>query len=97
MYADAADAAKRPEAMVFNCTQRAHQNTLETLPMVIVGYVGGLSSNITKLAHYVLLFFRTLITGLRYPYLAAGLCGLFTLSRISYTIGYSSGVAKAVC
>lgn len=33
----------------------------------------------------------TLIVGLKYPYLAAGVCGVWTVARLFYTIGYSSG------
>lgn len=33
MYADKAEAEKDPKKNIFNCTQRAHQNTLEMLPI----------------------------------------------------------------
>ncbi|CDO73068.1 hypothetical protein BN946_scf185007.g122 [Trametes cinnabarina] len=73
VYADKAEAAAKKEAYVFNCTQRAHQNTLEVIPIVIGS---------------------TLIAGLSYPIAAAALCGTWTLTRILYTIGYSSGDPK---
>ncbi|KAI0361007.1 membrane-associated proteins in eicosanoid and glutathione metabolism [Trametes cingulata] len=73
VYADKVEAAARKEAHVFNCTQRAHQNTLEQLPIVVGS---------------------TLIGGLSYPVLAASLCGVWTLTRIAYSIGYSTGDPK---
>lgn len=43
MYADKAEAEKDPKLNVFNCTQRAHQNTLEILPVYnTLLLVGGL-------------------------------------------------------
>ncbi|KAH8119906.1 hypothetical protein DFH11DRAFT_1721808 [Phellopilus nigrolimitatus] len=70
MYAEKAEQTESKAAMQFNCTQRAHQNTLESAPHVILAI---------------------LLTGLKHPYLAAGLGGTWTLGRIAYTIGYSSG------
>ncbi|KAG8893235.1 hypothetical protein FRB99_002118, partial [Tulasnella sp. 403] len=36
-------------------------------------------------------FFTTLVTGLRYPVLAACLGGLWTFGRVLFTLGYISG------
>ncbi|OCH96439.1 membrane-associated proteins in eicosanoid and glutathione metabolism [Obba rivulosa] len=73
VYADKAEAAASPQAQVFNCAQRAHQNTLENLPTVL---------------------FSTLILGLKHPVYAASLCGVWTVFRVFYTIGYSTGDPK---
>ncbi|KAH9913321.1 membrane-associated proteins in eicosanoid and glutathione metabolism [Epithele typhae] len=70
LYAEKADASARKEAMVFNCTQRAHQNTLEVYPVIVAA---------------------TLIGGLQYPVVSAGLCGAWVMNRILYTVGYSTG------
>jgi len=70
LYAEKAEAEADFKKMKFNCTQRAHQNTLEVLPAMLV---------------------TTLITGLSYPYVAAGLGGGWVLGRIFYTIGYATG------
>ncbi|KAI0714978.1 membrane-associated proteins in eicosanoid and glutathione metabolism [Earliella scabrosa] len=34
VYAEKAEAAVNKDALVFNCTQRAHQNTLEVWPLI---------------------------------------------------------------
>ncbi|KAJ7135481.1 hypothetical protein C8R43DRAFT_1021235 [Mycena crocata] len=73
VYADKAEMDANPNAVVFNCAQRAHQNTLENLPM---------------------LYSMTLITALKYPTLAASALGLWSLARVSYTLGYTTGNPK---
>ncbi|KAI0035010.1 membrane-associated proteins in eicosanoid and glutathione metabolism [Vararia minispora EC-137] len=71
LYAEKAEQEASLDAKIFNCTQRAHQNTLESVPVVLI---------------------TTLISGLRYPTLAAGACGIFVLTRWRYTVNYSTGV-----
>ncbi|KIJ66631.1 hypothetical protein HYDPIDRAFT_174655 [Hydnomerulius pinastri MD-312] len=70
LYAEKAEAAASKEAYLFNCAQRAHQNTLEHMPIILV---------------------TTLVTAVKYPVLAAAACGFWSLSRILYTIGYTTG------
>ncbi|KAJ7746193.1 hypothetical protein DFH07DRAFT_1038642 [Mycena maculata] len=73
LYADKAQMDANPKAIVFNCVQRAHQNTLKNLP---------------------LLYSMTLITSLKYPILAASLLRTWSLGRVGYTVGYSTGDPK---
>ncbi|KAF8208382.1 hypothetical protein K438DRAFT_1813906 [Mycena galopus ATCC 62051] len=73
IYADEKEMATNPNALKFNCAQRAHQNTLEYLP---------------------LLYVTTLITALKYPVPAASALGVWSLARIGYTVGYTTGDPK---
>ncbi|KDQ63337.1 hypothetical protein JAAARDRAFT_29357 [Jaapia argillacea MUCL 33604] len=70
LYAEKSECETNEHAKKFNCVQRAHQNTLENMPMVLV---------------------NTLIMGLKFPVAAASICGLWTLTRVMYTLGYSTG------
>ncbi|KAJ7481667.1 membrane-associated proteins in eicosanoid and glutathione metabolism [Mycena latifolia] len=72
-YAEKAEMDANPQAVKFNCAQRAHANTLENLPV---------------------LYTMTLITALKYPTLAASALGLWSLARVGYTWGYTTGDAK---
>jgi glutathione S-transferase len=43
VYAEKSEAEKDPKKNVFNCTQRAHQNTLEVLPVFnTLLFIGGI-------------------------------------------------------
>ncbi|KAH9081548.1 hypothetical protein EDB83DRAFT_555043 [Lactarius deliciosus] len=70
LYAEKAEQMASMDAMLFNCVQRAHQNTLENVPPMVLS---------------------TLISAIRYPKLAAVGCGIWSLSRVFYTLGYSTG------
>ncbi|KAF5352690.1 hypothetical protein D9756_006025 [Leucocoprinus leucothites] len=70
MYAELAQVEKSRDALLFNCAQRAHQNTLESIPVI---------------------WASTAIVGTQMPVLAASVCGIWTISRISYTLGYLTG------
>ncbi|KAI5121143.1 hypothetical protein M0805_007141 [Coniferiporia weirii] len=70
LYAEKTEAAASKQALIFNCIQRAHQNTLESTPHVLLA---------------------VLVTGLKYPLVAAGLGGTWVVGRVLYTIGYSTG------
>ncbi|KAJ7175001.1 hypothetical protein C8R43DRAFT_596392 [Mycena crocata] len=69
-YADKEEVAASPAAMKFNCAQRAHQNTLESLPLI---------------------YMMTGVLSVKNPVLAASGLGLWVVSRIAYTIGYTTG------
>jgi glutathione S-transferase len=73
----------------------AHQNTLENVPVVVVTWVF-LSSRTFRGLITLLTNYRTLIGGLRYPIPAAVACGLWTFTRIIYTIRYGTGEPKKV-
>ncbi|KAJ8589207.1 membrane-associated proteins in eicosanoid and glutathione metabolism [Rhizopogon salebrosus TDB-379] len=70
LYAEKAEAAASKEAFLFNCAQRAHQNTIEHMPLIIV---------------------TTLVTAMKHPVFAGYACGFWAVSRVLYTIGYTTG------
>ncbi|KAH9044362.1 hypothetical protein EDB85DRAFT_449458 [Lactarius pseudohatsudake] len=70
LYAEKAEQIASMDAMIFNCIQRAHQNTLENVPPMVLS---------------------TLVSAIRYPKLAAIGCGIWSLARVFYTMGYSTG------
>ncbi|KAG2364813.1 hypothetical protein BDR07DRAFT_1400743 [Suillus spraguei] len=70
LYAEKAEADASKEAFLFNCAQRAHQNTIEHMPLIIV---------------------TTLVTAMKYPVFAGYASGLWALSRVLYTVGYTTG------
>ncbi|KAJ7031596.1 hypothetical protein C8F04DRAFT_1109899 [Mycena alexandri] len=72
-YADKEEMKANPNAVLFNCAQRAHQNTLENLPMLLIG---------------------TAITSLKYPHAAAAALTVWSISRVGYTVGYTTGTPK---
>lgn len=71
LYAENTQLKDNPAALRYNCVQRCHQNTLESIPLILIS---------------------TLITGLKYPYIAATMSFFWVLTRVAFTIGYSSGV-----
>ncbi|OAX37877.1 membrane-associated proteins in eicosanoid and glutathione metabolism [Rhizopogon vinicolor AM-OR11-026] len=70
LYAEKAEAAASKEALLFNCAQRSHQNTIEHMPLIIL---------------------TTLVTAMKYPVFAGYACGFWALSRVLYTLGYTTG------
>lgn len=70
LYAEKAEAEASKDAFLFNCAQRAHQNTIEHMPIVVV---------------------TTLVTSMKNPVFAGYACGLWALSRVLYTLGYTTG------
>jgi len=66
-YAEKAEQESSKEAMVFNCTQRAHQNTLENVPVVILTtLIGGLRYPIPAAVACGFWSFTRIIYTLRY-------------------------------
>ncbi|KAH8990175.1 hypothetical protein EDB86DRAFT_1803677 [Lactarius hatsudake] len=70
LYAEKAEQEASKDARIFNCAQRAHHNTLENVPSMVLS---------------------TLISAIHYPTYAAIGCGIWSFSRVLYTMGYSTG------
>lgn len=67
-------------------TKGAHHNTLEYLPVMHTTYVPNFFFLLALTPSP-----RTIITGLKYPHLAASICALWVIGRIAYTRGYITG------
>ncbi|KAI9454166.1 hypothetical protein BJY52DRAFT_1123030, partial [Lactarius psammicola] len=75
LYAEKAEQEASKDAKIFNCAQRAHQNTLENVPGIVLS---------------------TLISAIHYPTYAAIGCGIWSFSRVFFTLGYSTGEPRRV-
>jgi len=74
---------------VFKYCIGAHQNTLENIPVV---WATSVSSPLSfSCPFYISYYTRTIIVGTQMPVLAASVCGLWSLARVSYTFGYLTG------
>ncbi|PWN90352.1 membrane-associated proteins in eicosanoid and glutathione metabolism [Acaromyces ingoldii] len=73
VYASKEQCAASKDALVFNCAQRAHANTLELTPTFLVS---------------------TLLAGLSAPRVATVLAATWLVSRVFYTLGYTTGNPK---
>ncbi|KAH9964219.1 hypothetical protein BC827DRAFT_57497 [Russula dissimulans] len=66
-YADKTEQEASKEAMVFNCAQRAHQNTLENVPVIVLTtLIGGLHYPIPAAAGCALWSLARIIYTVRY-------------------------------
>ncbi|KAG6832533.1 hypothetical protein H0H92_000162 [Tricholoma furcatifolium] len=99
LYAEKAEAEASQEAFIFNCAQRAHQNTLETIPIIYattlitaIKYpiVAAAACGVWSVSRFA--YTRGYITGVPSkragPVYALGLMGMLTLLLGSfYTVG----------
>ncbi|KAJ7652494.1 hypothetical protein DFH06DRAFT_1419006 [Mycena polygramma] len=83
LYADNAEMAASPAAVTFNCVQR-------------VPDVGKIMTFISEAVFDSSRTDRTVLLGLKHPFLATGAVASYVVSRIAYTRGYASGVPSKV-
>lgn len=84
-----------PLSFFSNALTGSHQNTLENVPVIVLTWVVFSSRALFGLITLWQLY-RTLISGFHYPIPAAAACGVWTVSRIMYTLCYGSGEPKKV-
>jgi glutathione S-transferase len=89
VYAEKAQQESSHAALVFNCTQRAHQNTLENLPLILTTFVAPLPPR--PAAHADHAWLRSALTALTMPLTAASVTGAWVVGRVLYHLGYVTG------
>ncbi|KAE9407322.1 hypothetical protein BT96DRAFT_1014168 [Gymnopus androsaceus JB14] len=86
-YAELKQVEGSPDALKFNCAQRAHQNTLRINAYCL--YNVRVDIPLSESASNPSL--RTLIAALKLPKIAAAGCAVWTVGRALYTRGYVTG------
>lgn len=80
-YAEQKEVEASADALKFNCAQRAHQNTLESIPIIYATY----ASTICCPTVPSNLGLRTLVAALTFPKIAAAACTSWSVARAFYT------------
>jgi hypothetical protein len=93
VYAEKAEAERSKDALIFNCVQRKWSWIFTSVRGLIMLSTGAHQNTLENLA---LTLFSTLIAGLVYPKFAGAVCGTWSIARLLYTIGYSSGEPQKV-
>jgi hypothetical protein len=93
VYAEKAETERSKDALIFNCVQRKWSWIFTSVRGLITLSTGAHQNTLENLA---LTLFSTLIAGLVYPKFAGAVCGTWSVARLLYTIGYSSGEPQKV-
>ena len=96
MYAEKAESAASKEALIFNCKQRMSSFIYQTLRIGFSNLLSRTGAHQNTLEWLPQMVASTLVVGAKYPCYAATLCGLWTVSRVVYTVGYGSGTPSKV-